>query len=226
MSACSNDAIGNAPVILQLDSNSEQYKDVMGQFESQWKHPTPIGGRHASVVKIWKIVSTRDAHGRFSRYQLSVERKRNLPGANTKRRWHGTIRSCRLGDADNENTLCNTFQCSLCSIIRTSFQLAHVGQRTNFGRFGAGIYTSATSSKANDYVAERGTSSYRALLLNDVVLGKTVKLTTGNPTLTEPPQDCDSVIGEPGGDLNYDESIVYKNEAIRPAFLVIFDAGV
>jgi hypothetical protein len=32
-------------------------------------------------------------------------------------------------------------------VFQSSFQLAHAGERTNFGRFGAGIYTSATSSK-------------------------------------------------------------------------------
>ena len=64
------------------------------------------------------------------------------------------------------------------------------------------------------------------MLLNDVVMGKTVKLTTNTPSLTQvrctdsvdryfvlhpgspqPPAGYDAVIGEPGGDLNYDESI-------------------
>lgn len=30
------------------------------------------------------------------------------------------------------------------------------------------------------------------------------------------------VIGEVGSHLNYDEQIVYKNEAARPAYLVIY----
>lgn len=37
--------------------------------------------------------------------------------------------------------------CDLTS-LKSSFQVAKFGQRTNFGRFGEGIYTSATSSKA------------------------------------------------------------------------------
>ncbi|PSR79830.1 hypothetical protein PHLCEN_2v6876 [Hermanssonia centrifuga] len=45
------------------------------------------------------------------------------------------------------------------------------------------------------------------MLLNDVVLGKTVKLKVSDPTLNQPPNGYNSVIGEPGGDLNYDESI-------------------
>lgn len=30
------------------------------------------------------------------------------------------------------------------------------------------------------------------------------------------------VIGEPGGDLNYEETVVYDNDAIRPAFLIVY----
>ena len=29
-------------------------------------------------------------------------------------------------------------------------------------------------------------------------------------------------MGVPGGDLNYDETVVYKNEAIRPVYLVTY----
>ena len=32
-------------------------------------------------------------------------------------------------------------------LLQSSFQRARAGERTNFGRFGEGIYTSATSSK-------------------------------------------------------------------------------
>ena len=32
--------------------------------------------------------------------------------------------------------------------MRTSFDLSFFGKKTNFGRFGAGIYTPATSSKS------------------------------------------------------------------------------
>jgi len=47
-------------------------------------------------------------------------------------------------------------------VLQSSFQLAHVGKRTNFGRFGAGIYTSATSSKV-------GSFSYKEINIKTVV---------------------------------------------------------
>jgi len=171
---------------------------------------------------VWKIFAEKNINDEFERYKLSVERRTKIDGANSKRRWHGTVRACNLGDEANERDLCSIDDCSLCLIIKSSFQLARAGQRTNFGRFGAGIYTSATSSKANDYVGERSQSPYRSMLLNDVVMGKTVKLTVSDPNLTQPPDGHDSVVGEPGGDLNYDESIVYRNDAIRPMYLIIY----
>lgn len=30
------------------------------------------------------------------------------------------------------------------------------------------------------------------------------------------------VVGEPGADLNYEETVVYDNDAIRPAFLIVY----
>lgn len=32
------------------------------------------------------------------------------------------------------------------------------------------------------------------------------------------------VLAEKGKKLNYDETVVYKNEAIRPSFLVMYEA--
>jgi len=70
----------------------------------------------------------------------------NRPPGNENRRWHGTRRKCTLGD-NGCTTFCSDSQCSLCCIINTSFDLAHFGKKTSWGRFGAGIYTSSTSSK-------------------------------------------------------------------------------
>ncbi|KAI0087590.1 ADP-ribosylation [Irpex rosettiformis] len=207
-----------APTILSVNNNHQVFKDVTKQFIDQWKHNTRI----PNVLKVWRIIGLKTLLDDFSRYKLSVERNRNLPGGNSKRRWHGTVRACKLGDDESERTLCQDHACSLCSIIESSFRLAEFGKRTNYGRFGTGIYTSATSSKANDYSRERGGSPYKTMLLNDVVLGNAKKLYTDEPNLTQPPTGHDSVIGEPGHSLNYDEAIVYKNEAIRPLFLVIY----
>ena len=104
--------------------------------------------------------------------------------------------------------------CSLCSIIKTSFDLKFFKGATGWGRFGHGIYTSSTSSKfvsvpwnrlsfhtylnlphrSNDYsYNESITSDLKALLLNKVVVGKGKKLIQDDTTLTQPPPGFDSV---------------------------------
>lgn len=40
--------------------------------------------------------------------------------------------------------------------------------------------------------------------------------------LTAPPPGYDSVVGEPGADLNYEETVVYSNDAVRPSFLLVY----
>lgn len=126
------------------------------------------------------------------RVRRGVEQRRGIPGGNTRRRFHGTIRECYLGDNSSENALCRLNSCNLCRIIQvpfertasvfqrsgvvvlqSSFQLAKAGQRTNFGRFGAGIYTSATSSK----VCSSSSCTWH-LSRSGLVISNTGRLTT------------------------------------------------
>ncbi|THH10709.1 hypothetical protein EW145_g1159 [Phellinidium pouzarii] len=57
-----------------------------------------------------------------------------------------------------------------------------------------------------------------------VVVGKGHKLTQNNTALTAPPAGYDSVLGERGGALTDDELIVYTSDAVRPSFLLMYDA--
>ena len=60
------------------------------------------------------------------------------------------------------------------------------------------------------------------LLVARVVAGRTHRLRRGDRGLTSPPYGYHSITGEPGEDLNYEETVVYTNEAIRPAFLLVY----
>jgi hypothetical protein len=77
----------------------------------------------------------------------------------------------------------------------------------NTGLFGKGIYTSATSSKvrsikiitpvtdivrmqANEYVKESGKSTFKSMLLNQVVMGNAIKMTTPDPALAQVRNTC------------------------------------
>lgn len=128
---------------------------------------------------------------RYKTYRDNIEAQRNFlasgrsPG-NEQRRWHGTKRVCNLGEAGN-TTLCTDNKCALCCIIRESFDIKYYKSNTKWGRFGAGIYTSSTSSKSNDYSQSLGVSSMKAMLLNKVVVGRGEKLIQDSPNLTAPP---------------------------------------
>jgi len=42
-------------------------------------------------------------------------------------------------------------------------------------------------------------------------------------TLTSPPAGFDSVLGEVGKSLKYDEVVVYREDAMNPSYLVMYD---
>lgn len=214
---CREEVYSSAPLILSVSEDTESFTDVLAQFKDQWKHPSPA----PSIVKIWKIYCNKDLTDKFQSYKLAVERRTGYPGGNIKRRWHGTSRACTIGDRERRSKLCRNESCSLCGIIRKSFVINRELRGT--AMYGAGIYTSATSSKASDYAVQRGKSPYRALLLNEVVMGKTIRMATPDGNLVEPPAGFDSIIAEPGIVLRFDEAIVYRDEAIRPLFLVIYE---
>ena len=135
---------------------------------------------------------------------------RGLASGNQVRRWHGTNRKCKIGE-NGGSSLCSSPQCSLCCIIKTSFDIGLSKKKTGWGRFGNGIYTSSSSSKfvgcsltvtvtlipvicrSNDYSTNLVSSPLKAVLLSYVVAGKCKKFTTDQPTLTQPPAGFDSV---------------------------------
>lgn len=180
-------------------------------------------------MAVYKVIVTQASLDQYQRYLDSVEARGNFAligksRGNENRRWHGTKRKCYLGDP-GRTTFCNDMGCSLCCIIKSSFDLKYCKTATGWGRFGHGIYTSSTSSKSNDYASNVAiNSTWRALLLNKVVVGNGKKLVHDDTSLTAPPPGFDSVLAEVarGGSVNYDELIVYRNDAVRPSYLVMY----
>ena len=135
----------------------------------------------------------------------------------------------------------------MCSILRTGFRAPEAGTRTrNPLRFGYGIYSTATSSKANDYT-DTFDAGVRTMFVVHVVAGKACRRveswTATDGELTAPPPGYDSVLGMVASDweggpmddgghetafvqnpLNHDELVVYNSDATLPAYLVMYDA--
>ncbi|KAJ7624721.1 hypothetical protein FB45DRAFT_751103, partial [Roridomyces roridus] len=90
-------------------------------------------------------------------------------------------------------------------------------------RFGNGMYTSKTSSKAARYSHNGQPSKYKVMLLNNVAVGKTYQtqaliLSVSFGLISE------QVCGLPGTALNFDETCVYNDDAMRPTYLILYNA--
>ncbi|KAI6125098.1 ADP-ribosylation [Pisolithus croceorrhizus] len=224
--ACHSKATKRAPVLLEVPQGHDTFKSVSDQFKASWRHQTPC----PTVRRVYKVIGHPSSIAKYEAYRAQVEARGNFAAAgrspgNENRRWHGTTRECLLGDNGN-STLCSSQSCSLCRILHTSYSLSLFGKKTGWGRFGAGIYTSSTSSKSNDYSNNVKPSRLKAILLNKVIVGRGYKMMQDNTSLTGPPAGYDSVLAEVavGGSLNYDELVCYTENAIRPSYLVMYDA--
>ncbi|KIJ66837.1 hypothetical protein HYDPIDRAFT_166294 [Hydnomerulius pinastri MD-312] len=219
--ACTAKAERSAPALIEVPTTHDTFKSVSDQFKASWRHQTSC----PTVRRVYKVMGHPSSIAKYEAYRASVEARGKFVAAgrsagNENRRWHGTTRECLLGDNGNGN-LCSSTTCSLCGILRTSYSLNLFDCR-----FGAGIYTSSTSSKSNDYSTNVKPSNLKTMLLNKVVVGKGYKMTQDNTSLTAPPPGYDSVLAEVvvGGSLNYDELVCYSENAIRPSYLLMYDA--
>jgi len=224
---CAALAREQAPCLLFVPPSHDTFKDVRRQFKKSWRHTDK---KCPHVRAVYKIICSKESNDDYESYRSLSESQRNFAtlgqtAGNERRRWHGTARDCTLGNSGNLK-LCISQTCSLCGIIRSSFDMAFFGRKTGWGRFGRGIYTSSTSSKSDDYSQNnlQGQSDWKALLLNKVVVGRGHKVTQSDSTTTGPPPGFDSIIADAGGDLNYDELVIYDNKAIKPSYLVMYES--
>ncbi|KAG8896987.1 hypothetical protein FRC01_011523, partial [Tulasnella sp. 417] len=236
---CSQAATRAAPILLEVPTSDPRFADgkltltefrsitytsqcfsVAGQFKTAWKH----NNNPPKVAKVYKIILPQSLIDSYDTYKRNLESTGNFAGkgmepANERRRWHGTRRICKIGDDPKNLKFCANAQCSVCLILKNSYDVKFAAA----GMFGKGIYTSATSSKSDTYT--RGAapgSQYKAMFLNRVAVGKGKILTSADSSLRVAPAGFDSVIANPGSGLNYDELIVYDNNAIRTSWLLLY----
>jgi len=214
----------SATSLAQLSPTDPLHDIVLRKFNDAWLHPMK---QRPNVHSIYQIALSSAACASFLLYLAAAEAKgqfvaRGLPKGNQILEWHGTRRTCNLGDDPNALRLCTDVSCATCGIIRTSFDSNLLGTAPgrNLARFGKGHYTTV-SSKADDYhVSSR--SPYRSLILARVVQGRAKGLSRANASIRAAPSGYDSVVGLIGVELNYGETCVYTDDAIRPAFLVLY----
>lgn len=213
--------------LLPLGRSDPGYVEVEKYFREGWRHPNK---KRPRIHTIFRIALPERMLKPFHKYRETVAAELDAESddsdselANEQLLFHGTTRCCLLGDDTRSTRICTLRQCSLCCVIRYSFDVKRCGSKHRFKRFGKGIYTTSCSSKADDYTANQDDiSNLRALLLSRVVVGNPYRRQQNATGLTEPPPGYHSVVGEPGIDLNYEETVVFHNDAIRPAYLIVY----
>jgi hypothetical protein len=134
---CANQARGRGPEIIEIPAGHSSYKSVENQFTTSWRHTNKT--RKPPVKKIYKILVNVGSLTSYENYRSAVEARGQFVSAG------------KLGD-QGCTRFCSDAACSLCSIIRRSFDISLFGKKTGWGRFGKGIYTTSTSSKCvNDF---------------------------------------------------------------------------
>ncbi|KAG9009378.1 hypothetical protein FRB90_008373 [Tulasnella sp. 427] len=189
--------------------DKEEFGRVLRLFRKGWKHS------HKAVPDVHRIfvVDLPDHLERpYLVYRSRLERNRGESGVNEKLVFHGTPRHCLLGDEDRFMQLCKKSICSLCGILRQSFSISR-----------AGTAPDRSFLRADDYTNDHTNSSNRALVVAKAALGKAKALRRNAETLRSTPDGYDSVFGEIGIDLNYDEQVLFHNDAIRPAYVIIYE---
>jgi hypothetical protein len=214
--------------LMVLKKVHPDFSSIKEQFLQKWQKDGELGAPR--VEKLFKIMVPNSTYRAYEEYKNHALRSYG-PGYNLKRRFHGT--SCtdacdffvNLGGGP-----CSRPECAVCSICQHGFLVDKSGQTaraTSFGlRYGEGLYFSSVSGKSHDYAGgsekkERG-RKYRAILLCNVVVGRAFLTTEGSLVGPFPRPGYDSTVGEVGPNLNYDEVVVYQNEAAIPAYLITY----
>ncbi|KAL1724545.1 hypothetical protein EV715DRAFT_245105 [Schizophyllum commune] len=211
---------------MDCDVHAVRLLSILGYFDETWERSMPSD--RPKVRKVYMLATSVNADKSYWAYRNFLELRSEfqyggMAMGNEVYRWHGTRRACNLGDSYNHENLCAQPTCSLCNIIRNSFDLGFANPKNGWGRFGRGIYSTATSSKADQYSSNACASRFKALILCKVAAGNMAKCVTEAPTLTRSPPGFDSILAEPDGSVEDDELVVYRNEAIKPAYLVIYE---
>ena len=157
------------------------------------------------------VIDNGKLKDQFQRYHSSLSVK------NIKPYFHGTSLKCAIYQTA---TVCGDTSCGICGISQKGMLPNFKAKNIKFQRFGNGFYLAPNSSKCHDYT--QGYDKYRAMLLFDVAEGNKYVVKNDQTTLNAPPQGYDSVYGQHGGSLNYDEIVLYKTEALLPTHIVVY----
>lgn len=208
--------------LLRVDQENPRFSEIERLFVKGWRHRKKARPQVHFIFKVLWMEALLEPYLAYRSTVQSTVKAKDRRG-NEHLLFHGTNRACLLGEIGNNVVLCSLQDCSLCSILRTSFDVKRCGSKNAFKRFGHGIYTTSCSSKADDYTSSLSKeATLRVALVSRVVVGIPYKRFRNATHLVAPPVGYHSIAGEIGWDLNYEETVTYDNDSIRPAYLIVY----
>ncbi|KAJ2932508.1 hypothetical protein H1R20_g4586, partial [Candolleomyces eurysporus] len=188
-----NKGCGISNRLVPLQKSNSKYIEVEKSFRKGWKHPKK---KRPRIYGVFRIALSDNVLKPFHRYRTRVAAALRLAE--------------KADNPSNEQLLFHgTTRCCLLGEDSRSTRLCHLPQ--------------CNLCSADDYTANPdNASNLRVILVSRVIVGKAHRRKKNATSLTEPPCGHHSVIGEPGIDLNYEETVVYDNDAIRPAYVVVY----
>ena len=196
--------------LTKLQPGSKSFSQVQALFQKTWARAK---GDCPTISCVFLVTNTQ-LETRWKQYQTT------LPVQAVEQYYHGTKLTC---DIVTQCTACNDSDCGICGISQMGMDRRCIQKNINFQRFGHGFYFAPNSSKCHDYT--QGVRKHRAMFQCDILPGKKHIRKKGDRNLKAPPQGCHSVYGQAGGELNYEELVVYNPDCVMPRYIIVYEKG-
>lgn len=109
---CRSEAQALSPLLLEVPKGHTTFTKVERKFQDSWK--PAIDAPCPPVREVYRVVESAALLEAYTEYRETY--------GNEHFRYHGTKRSCQLGN-NGYTTLCESPLCNACSIIKTSFEV-------------------------------------------------------------------------------------------------------
>lgn len=194
----------------EIRPGDSKFEDIKKQFEDKWDDRSGFGGGGGKPPTIDRMYCVSNpSFGLEAKHDTYCQKIGNVkvkghgkdPG-NQQRRFHQTQLNCNYNGQP-----CNDSGCAVCSIIKTGFQMKFVGGNAG-SRFGSGLYSSSTASKAYYYGNKKG------MFVVNVACGVADVNQASGPL---PPGTHSRV-----ANAQDDELIVFDDAAMVPRWLMVF----
>lgn len=198
---CKKRAAEQAPALLEVPRGHEVFDMVEDKYLESWKDPKTSP---AEIKRLFKVVGSDSTSRPYTAYRKAI--------SNEQFRYHGTNGDCGLGVGSTQ--FCSSASCAACNICKGSFKVASAKPT---GAFGKAIYTTSDAHKAHKYGGKE-----KVMFVNKVVLGKSHEVAKFNEVKSCPPGANSVTFNNKKGDVNWNETVVYSDNAIRPVFMLTF----